>query len=46
MEFSIYADVASMMSEARRSASNGYAAVAGFSRGKLCSPGKAVAVRA
>jgi len=42
MEFSIYADVMSATSEALRSASNGYAGVAGFSRGKLCSPGEAV----
>jgi putative CocE/NonD family hydrolase len=39
MEFSVYADLATSMSEARRSASNGYVGVAGFSRGKLCSPG-------
>ncbi|HTW36728.1 MAG TPA: CocE/NonD family hydrolase [Rhizomicrobium sp.] len=41
MEFSIYADLSTAMSEARRNASNGYAGVAGFSRGKLCSPGQA-----
>jgi putative CocE/NonD family hydrolase len=39
MEFSVYADLPVSMSEARRSASNGYVGVAGFSRGKLCSPG-------
>lgn len=39
MEFGIYADLSTAMSEARRNASNGYAGVEGFSRGKLCSPG-------
>jgi putative CocE/NonD family hydrolase len=39
MEFGIYADPSTSMSEARRNASNGYAGVEGFSRGKLCSPG-------
>jgi len=39
MEFSVYADLPVSMSEVRRSASNGYVGVAGFSRGKLCSPG-------
>ncbi len=39
MEFSVYADLPASMSEVRRSASNGYVGVAGFSRGKLCSPG-------
>jgi putative CocE/NonD family hydrolase len=44
MEFGIYADLSTSMSEARRSASNGYAGVEGFSRGKLCSPGDAVPI--
>ncbi len=44
MEFSIYADLPSSMSEARRDAANGYASVKGFTRGKLCSPGQPVPV--
>ena len=40
--FTIYADSASTFGELRRSASNGYAAVAGFTRGKMCSPDKPV----
>ena len=44
MEFGIYADLSSAMSEARRDASNGYAGIQGFSRGKLCSPGAAVPI--
>lgn len=43
LEFSIYADPAVMMSEARRDASNGYAGVEGMTRGKGCSPDKPVA---
>ncbi|HEY2444941.1 MAG TPA: CocE/NonD family hydrolase [Rhizomicrobium sp.] len=42
LEFSIYADELTATTESRRSASNGYAGVAGFSRGKLCSLGEAV----
>lgn len=42
MQFTIYADSASIFGELRRTASNGYAAVAGFTRGKLCSPGRPV----
>lgn len=38
MTFTIYADPRVSMSEARRSASNGYAAVTGYTRGKGCSP--------
>src|SRR5579862_450563 len=38
LEFTVYADPLSTMSEARRSASNGYVGVTGFSRGKMCSP--------
>jgi uncharacterized protein len=44
MQFGIYADLSTFMSEARRDASNGYASVQGFSRGKLCSPGRAVPI--
>jgi putative CocE/NonD family hydrolase len=36
--FTIYADPGTSMDEARRSASNGYAGVEGFTRGKACSP--------
>lgn len=42
LEFSIYAEPLSTMSEARRSASHGYIGITGFSRGKACSPGPAV----
>jgi putative CocE/NonD family hydrolase len=38
LEFTVYADPMSTMSEARRSASNGYVGITGFSRGKMCSP--------
>ncbi|HEY3776847.1 MAG TPA: CocE/NonD family hydrolase [Rhizomicrobium sp.] len=38
LEFTVYADPLSTMSEARRSASNGYVGITGFSRGKMCSP--------
>jgi len=38
MTFTIYADPLVSMSEARRSASNGYAGVTGYTRGKGCSP--------
>lgn len=37
LEFTIYADAGSNMSEARRTASNGYVAVEALSRGKGCS---------
>lgn len=37
LAFTIYADPLTSMTEARRSASNGYVGVAGFSRGKACS---------
>ena len=42
LEFSIYAEPLTTMSEARRSASNEYVGITGFSRGKGCSPGQAV----
>lgn len=38
LNFTIYADPATMLNEARRSASNGYVGVTGLSRGKGCSP--------
>ncbi|MEH6415885.1 CocE/NonD family hydrolase [Pseudomonas sp. CGJS7] len=38
LNFTIYADPATMLNEARRSASNGYAGVTGLTRGKGCSP--------
>ena len=38
LNFTIYANPATMLNEARRSASNGYAGVTGLSRGKGCSP--------
>jgi hypothetical protein len=42
LEFTIYADMPSTLSEDRRSASNGYVGITGFSRGKACSPGQPV----
>lgn len=38
LNFTIYADSNQLMSEARRTASNGYAGVEGLTRGKGCSP--------
>lgn len=38
LHFTIYADPGTVFSEARRSASNGYAGVTGLTRGKGCSP--------
>jgi putative CocE/NonD family hydrolase len=38
LQFTIYADTISLIADLRRNASNGYAAVLGFTRGKLCSP--------
>ena len=38
VEFTIYADTATNFTEARRSASNGYAGIEGLTRGKGCSP--------
>jgi putative CocE/NonD family hydrolase len=38
LEFTVYADPVTSMSEARRSASNGYVGITGFTRGKMCSP--------
>lgn len=42
LQFTIYADPRTSMSEARRSAANGYVGAVGYSRGKACSPGDAV----
>jgi putative CocE/NonD family hydrolase len=42
LEFTIYADPLTVMSEARRNASNGYAGVEGLTRGKGCSPDQPV----
>lgn len=38
LNFTIYADPNTSLDEARRTASNGYAGVEGFTRGKACSP--------
>lgn len=38
LTFTIYVDSAAVFSEARRGASNAYASVVGFTRGKACSP--------
>jgi putative CocE/NonD family hydrolase len=38
LQFTIYADTTLLLGDLRRNASNGYAAVLGFTRGKLCSP--------
>jgi uncharacterized protein len=38
LQFTIYADTTSLQGDLRRNASNGYAAVIGFTRGKACSP--------
>lgn len=38
LQFTIYADSVPLIGESRRTASNGYAAVMGFTRGKACSP--------
>ena len=42
LNFTIYADSVTKLVEARRTAANGYAAVIGYTRGKLCSPDEAV----
>jgi putative CocE/NonD family hydrolase len=42
LNFTIYADPGTLLNEARRSASHGYAGVGGMTRGKGCSPGPAV----
>jgi putative CocE/NonD family hydrolase len=38
LQFTIYADTTALLGDLRRNASNGYAAVIGFTRGKACSP--------
>jgi putative CocE/NonD family hydrolase len=38
LQFTIYADTTTLLADLRRNASNGYAAVVGFTRGKACSP--------
>jgi putative CocE/NonD family hydrolase len=43
LEFTIYADPSVLLSEARRTASNGYVGVEGLTRGKGCSPDMPVA---
>lgn len=42
LNFTIYADPLNTFTEARRSASNGYAGVEGYTRGKACSTAEAV----
>ncbi|HEX9309710.1 MAG TPA: CocE/NonD family hydrolase [Gemmatimonadaceae bacterium] len=42
LNFTIYADSESNLADARRAASNGYVGVIGLTRGKECSPDKAV----
>jgi uncharacterized protein len=38
LQFTIYADTTLLLGDLRRNASNGFAAVIGFTRGKACSP--------
>jgi len=42
LNFTIYADTATNLLDARRAASNGYVGVIGLTRGKLCSPDESV----
>lgn len=42
LQFTIYADTTNLLNDLRRNASHGYAAVIGFTRGKLCSPDRPV----
>jgi putative CocE/NonD family hydrolase len=42
LQFTIYADTTTLPFDLRRNASNGYAAVIGFTRGKACSPDKPI----
>jgi len=44
LNFTIYADSAQTMNEARRTASNGYVGVEGYTRGKACSPDKPIPI--
>jgi putative CocE/NonD family hydrolase len=41
-QFTIYADTTTLLNDLRRNASNGYAALIGFTRGKACSPDQPV----
>jgi uncharacterized protein len=43
LEFTVYADPSVLLSEARRTASNGYVGVEGLTRGKGCSPDAPIA---
>jgi putative CocE/NonD family hydrolase len=45
LTFTIYVDSTANVSDARRAASNGYAGVVGFTRGKACSPDTPVPYR-
>jgi putative CocE/NonD family hydrolase len=42
LQFTIYADTTTLPFDLRRNASNGYAAVIGFTRGKACSPDRPI----
>jgi uncharacterized protein len=42
LQFTIYSDTTILLGDLRRNASNGYAAVIGFTRGKACSPDQPV----
>jgi putative CocE/NonD family hydrolase len=42
LNFTIYSDPTNTLNEARRTASNGYAGIEGYTRGKACSPDRAV----
>ena len=42
LQFTIYADTTTLLFDLRRNASNGYAAVIAFTRGKACSPDKPI----
>ncbi|HEX3664457.1 MAG TPA: CocE/NonD family hydrolase [Rhizomicrobium sp.] len=42
LEFTVYADRPTTLSEERRSASNDYVGITGFTRGKMCSPDEPV----
>ncbi|MDP9007104.1 MAG: CocE/NonD family hydrolase, partial [Pseudomonadota bacterium] len=44
LNFTIYHDPVVKMDDARRTAANGYAGVEGFTRGKACSPDKAIPI--
>lgn len=42
LNFTIYSDPTNTLNEARRTASNGYVGIEGYTRGKACSPDQAV----